>query len=165
MATIKYSYFLLAGVVGPLFLSSPAIQANNAAIAPTTNYVKAEAAARREESARATQGLRDSAIAMQRVRGNCTVVSPAVPATSEQIAQYPEAKTTANGERLLIEASTVLSEGGRAIDSATGLPMADGFVCTSGRSTGEVIGGQVTQVRNAAAEDFAEFDEYLKKQG
>ena len=161
---IKSSYFLLAGVVGPILLSSPNIQANNAAVAPTASYVQKEAAARRDEQAKARSAIQDSRVAMQRVRGNCKVVQAAIAISDERAKDYPRARQAANGELLLIEGANVLSEGGRAVDGATGLELSDGFVCTAARSTGEVRGGRVTQVRNAAVNDFEEYDDLFSKQ-
>ena len=161
---IKSSYLLLVAVIAPLCFSGPAIQQQSTEIAPTKEYVRDRTLDRREEVARANQNQRDSSVALARVKGRCTIVNPAIESDSPAAKDNPNAQEIAQGEYLLLEASNVLSEGGRAVDSGTGLPMADSTVCTEAGSTAEVVNGYTINVRNIAADDRAEYLEYLDKQ-
>lgn len=138
---VKASYCLAALVVVPIAMSTPKIQSRQASMAPVANFRKEQSLKRSEESARAAEQARGSAIAMQRVKSFCTIVI--------------DKKTGL---------TLGLSEGYEAVSTETGAPLPDGFVCTDQGSTGEVQGGVIRNVRNVSAADKDEYLKYLDRQ-
>ncbi len=143
MPTIKASYILMAAVVAPLVMSKPQLDQQSAAMAPVIDYKKREQAERRTDAAQASEAKKDSRIALERVKGLCTPVLP-----------------------LGTEVASVLAEGGKAIDEASGMDLVEGsVVCTARGSTAMVgQGGLTTAVRNATRDDFEEYTEYFRQQ-
>jgi hypothetical protein len=143
MPTIKASYILMAAVVAPLVMSRPAMNQQSATMAPVVDFKKQEQIERRASAAQASEARKDSRVALDRVRLLCTPVLP-----------------------VGTEVASVLAEGGKAIDEASGQDLVEGsLVCTARGSTAMVgQGGVTTDVRNVNREDFPEYLDNFNQQ-
>jgi hypothetical protein len=142
MTTIKTSYILIAAVVVPLLFSQPQVAQQQANLAPVRDFRQEEREARVIDRAKAQEARRDSPIALERVKGFCTLVYDKATQQSRGL-QEGEPSYAANG--------AVLPEGGH--------------ICTTAGSTAVVRGGVARDVRNIAVEDREEYLKYLEMQG
>lgn len=122
-------------------MSQPAINTKSARMAPITEYQRAEGLDRKLDQVAAEQALKDSEVAIARARSLCTIVV-------DELTQSDRA--LGEGEKALALNGAII------VDSA--------FVCTRNGSTGVIVNGLVTDIRNASIEDKAEYSALIKRQ-